>query len=73
MKILSLVIKFTSIRILLYVVIHFVFLLEQMNIKIAFLQGDLYEKIYTKQYEGFIKRGIENLVCLLKKSLYGIK
>ena len=38
-----------------------------------FLFGDLDEKIYLTQPEGFIKKGHETLVCQLKKSLYGLK
>ena len=44
-----------------------------MDIKIAFLHGDLEEVIYTAQPEGFVETGKENLVCRLKKSLYGLK
>ena len=29
--------------------------------------------IYMRQPEGFVKPGDENLVCHLKKSLYGLK
>lgn len=44
-----------------------------MDVKTIFLHGYLDKKIYMKQHEGFIKNGNENLVCLLKKSLFGIK
>ncbi|CAA7023986.1 unnamed protein product [Microthlaspi erraticum] len=47
--------------------------LEQMDVKTAFLHGDLEERILMKQPEGFIKKGDENKVCLLRKSLYGLK
>jgi len=40
--------------------------LEQMNVKILFLHGELEEKIYMKQTEGY-------KVCHLNKSLYGFK
>ena len=45
--------------------------LEQLDVKIAFLHGNLKETIYMNQPEGF-EEG-ENKVCLLKKSLYGLK
>ena len=47
--------------------------LEQLDVKMAFLHGDLKEDIYIIQLEGFIVQGQENLVCKLKKSLYGRK
>ena len=47
--------------------------LEQMDVKTAFLHGSLDEKIYMKQPDGFIEIGQEDKVCLLQRSLYGLK
>ncbi|KAK3008413.1 hypothetical protein RJ639_014494 [Escallonia herrerae] len=47
--------------------------LEQLNVKIAFLLGELEEQIFTSPPEGFVIQGKEDHVCLLKKSLYGLK
>ena len=44
-----------------------------MNIKIAFLNGDLEEEIYMSQREGFVELGKEKKVCKLVKYLYGLK
>eukprot|EP00253_Pinus_taeda_P025520 PITA_25520 len=45
---------------------------HQMDVKYAFLHGDLHEEIYMEQPLGFIQKD-SNLVFQLKKSLYGIK
>ena len=44
-----------------------------MDVKTAFLNGNLDEDIYMEQPEGFGKKGNEHLVCKLKKSIYGLK
>ena len=45
--------------------------IHQMDVTAAFLNGDLQEEIYMKQPEGF--EGEKDLVCRLKRSLYGLK
>ncbi|KAG8930012.1 hypothetical protein FRC01_003405 [Tulasnella sp. 417] len=46
---------------------------HQMDVKTAFLNGDIDEEIFIEQPEGFAKKGQENKVCRLKKALYGLK
>nr|GEY72720.1 hypothetical protein [Tanacetum cinerariifolium] len=45
----------------------------KMDMKTAFLNGDLDEEVYMNQPQGFIMLGNENKVCKLIKSLYGLK
>ena len=42
-----------------------------MDVKSAFLHGDLKEEIYMRQPKGYIE--YSSLACKLRKSLYGIK
>ena len=44
-----------------------------MDVKAAFLNGDLQEIVYMRQPEGFEVHGKEDWVCLLEKGLYGLK
>ena len=46
---------------------------HQVDVKTAFLHGDLDEDIFMMQPEGFQERGKEHLVCRLQKALYGLK
>lgn len=47
--------------------------IHQMDVKTAFLNGDIDVDIYMHQPEGFIESGKEHLVCKLAKILYGLK
>ena len=44
-----------------------------MDVKTTFLHGDLEEEIYMKKPKGFMVKCKKELVCRLKKSLYGLK
>ena len=44
-----------------------------MDVKIAFLNGELDEEIYMDQHDGFVVKDQESKVCRLLKSLYGLK
>ena len=54
-------------------VAHFDLELHQMDVKTAFLNGDLSETMYMKQPNGFQEKDKEHLVCRLNKSIYGLK
>ena len=43
--------------------------LHQKDVNMTFLNGDLNEKVYMAQAEGFAMEGKENLGCQLKKDI----
>ena len=65
--------RINSIRMVLAIVALRNLEVHQMNMKIAFLNGDLKEEIYIEQPEGFFALGQEKKVRKLVKSLYGLK
>jgi len=67
------IVKHSSIRILLALVAQNELDLDQLDVKTAFLHGDLEEEIYMTQPTGYKTAGKEELICKLKKSLYGLK
>ena len=69
----SLVSKKDSFRIIMALVAHYDLELRQMDVKTAFLNGDLEDDVYMDQPVGFIEEGKKHVVCKLKKSIYGLK
>ncbi|PHT79676.1 Isochorismate synthase, chloroplastic [Capsicum annuum] len=65
--------RITSIRMLIALAVVYDLQIHQMDVKTAFLNGDLEEEIYMEQPEGFVVPEKENKVCKLVKSLYGLK
>jgi transposase InsO family protein len=65
--------KFTTIRCILALGAALDLEIHQMDVKTAFLNGELEEEIYMDQPQGFGPKGFDHLVCKLKKSLYGLK
>ena len=65
--------KMTSIRTLLGLAAVEGLEVHQMDVKMAFLNGDLEEEIYMDQPEGYVSEGEESLICKLSKTLYGLK
>ncbi|KAH9714562.1 hypothetical protein KPL71_020696 [Citrus sinensis] len=72
-EIFSPMVRLTTIRVVLAMCATFDLHLEQLDVKTAFLHGQLEEEIYMLQPEGFAEIGKENLVCRLNNSLYGLK
>ena len=69
----SSVTRISSIRMLIAIAAIHNLEIHQMDVKTAFLNGDLDEEIYMEQPEGFVVPGQEKKVCRLVKSLYGLK
>ncbi|KAL0365780.1 UNVERIFIED_CONTAM: Retrovirus-related Pol polyprotein from transposon TNT 1-94 [Sesamum radiatum] len=65
--------RITSIRVLIAIAALYDLEIHQMDVKTAFLNGELDEEIYMEQPEGFVVPGQEKKVCRLVKSLYGLK
>ena len=49
------------------------FKILKMDVKSSFLNGDLEEQVYIEKSDGFILENDPNLVCRMKKALYGLK
>nr|ABA96132.1 retrotransposon protein, putative, Ty1-copia subclass [Oryza sativa Japonica Group] len=65
--------RLTTIRVLLALAASHGLLVHQMDVKTAFLNGELEEEIYMDQPDGYVLEGQEGMVCKLLKSLYGLK
>jgi hypothetical protein len=65
--------RYTSIRIIISLALVFDWKLHQMDVKTAFLNGEVEQEVYIEQPEGFVIHGKESHVCKHKKSLYGLK
>ena len=65
--------KFTSIRVILSIGALLNMEIHQMDVKTAFLNGDLTEEIYMDIPYGVCSKATEDSVCKLNKTLYGLK
>ncbi|KAL0552306.1 hypothetical protein IC582_011414 [Cucumis melo] len=72
-EIFSPVVRHSSIRLILSIVVHFDMFIEQMDVTTTFLHGELEEVIYMAQPKGYEVKGKEDMVFRLHKSLYGLK
>ena len=67
------VMKYKSMRIMLFIANRLGYELEQLDVVTAFLNGKLKEVVYMYQPQGYGKGDTRNKICKLVKSLYGTK
>ncbi|GJZ33617.1 putative ribonuclease H-like domain-containing protein [Tanacetum coccineum] len=65
--------RFEAIMIFLAFAAHMNMVVYQMDVKTAFLNGNLREEVYVSQPDGFVDPDNPNYVYKLKKALYGLK
>ncbi|GJZ65330.1 retrovirus-related pol polyprotein from transposon TNT 1-94 [Tanacetum coccineum] len=65
--------RLEAIRIFLAFAAHMNMVVYQMDVKTAFLNGNLREEVYVSQSDGFVDKDNPNHVYKLKKALYGLK
>ncbi|GKC70861.1 ribonuclease H-like domain-containing protein [Tanacetum coccineum] len=67
------VVKLDTIRTVLSLVVSRKWPIHQLDVKNAFLNGDLSETVYMHQPPSFVDARFPNHVCRLQRSLYGLK
>src|SRR3954466_15991697 len=65
--------KLKSVRIMLAIAAYYDYEIWQMDVKTAFLNGDIDEELYMMQPQGFVDPKDAKKVCKLQRSIYGLK
>jgi hypothetical protein len=67
------VVRFETVRLIFAMAALGGWVLKGLDVRNAYLYGELDEEIYMEQPEGFIAPGKEKMVLRLKRALYGLK
>jgi hypothetical protein len=65
--------RLESVRFILSIAAHYGWTVHHLDVKSAFLNGDLIEEVYVEQPPGFVVQGKEGKVYKLHKALYGLR
>lgn len=66
-------VRWSTLRAILALAVSLGWSIEHMDVVTAFLNGLLKEEIYMQQPPAFVVSGKEDMVCRLRRSLYGLK
>ncbi|KAH9782815.1 retrovirus-related pol polyprotein from transposon RE1 [Citrus sinensis] len=69
----SLVVKPTTVRVVFSLAVMNQWIIRQVDVNNALLNGELSEEVFMQQLESFVDRSKPNYVCRLHKALYGLK
>jgi hypothetical protein len=72
-KVFAAVVRLETVRLLLVVASHRCWTVHHMDVKSAFLNGELQEEVYVQQPIGFVDSNNTIKVLKLKKALYGLQ
>ncbi|KAL3700258.1 hypothetical protein R1sor_018280 [Riccia sorocarpa] len=67
------VVRWDTIRIVIALAASRQWALYHLDVKTAFLNGELEQPVYMQQPDGYIVKGKEHLVCKLQRALYGLR
>ncbi|CAH9073755.1 unnamed protein product [Cuscuta epithymum] len=67
------VVKPTTVRLVLTLVVSFDWPIRQLDVKNVFLHGNLTEEVYMRQPPGFVHPQFPHHLCRLRKAIYGLK
>jgi hypothetical protein len=65
--------RYTSIRTIISLVTSMSWKVHHMDVKTNFLNGEIEEEVYIEKPKGFMIHDKKSHMCMLKKTLYGIK